>query len=161
MWRYSVKFYPYSRYFKRRFSYVIKWSLKRPVPSMLTFPLQCNFPPLSMRITSCIVQKKQPMIKKLSAKRLNPRQLSFVRLMRSLINLWFPTNQIKETIKKPNKGGGKSTTVTWRCYNYGKEFKTVCYACTFLPAATTTGTITAATATTTTTTTTNKVAATT
>ena len=39
---------------------------------MLTFPLRYSFLPLSMRITSWIVKKSQPMLKKLSAKKLTP-----------------------------------------------------------------------------------------
>ena len=42
----------------------------------------------------------------------------------------------------------KSTTVSWRCYQYGKQFRTVYCCCTFLPTATATETITAAAATT-------------
>ena len=45
----------------------------RPVSSMLAFPLRYNFPPLRMRITSWIVKKRQPLQKKLSAKKLNSR----------------------------------------------------------------------------------------
>ena len=63
----------------------------RPVFSMLTFPLQYNFLPLSMRITSWIVKKGQPF---------------FVRLVSSPINLWFSTNQIEET--------NKQIKLTWR-----------------------------------------------
>ena len=47
----------------------------RPVSSMLTFPLWYNFPPLSMRITSWILKKSQPLLKKLSAKKLSSRQV--------------------------------------------------------------------------------------
>ena len=39
------------------------------------------------------------------------------------------------------------TTVSWRCYQYEKQFRTVYYACTFLPTAVTTGTTTTAAAT--------------
>ena len=45
----------------------------RPVSSMLAFPLRYNFPPLRTRITSWIVKKRQPLQKKLSAKKLNSR----------------------------------------------------------------------------------------
>ena len=40
-----------------------------------------------------------------------------------------------------------STAVSWRCYQYGKQFKTVYYNCTFLSTAATTGENTEAAAT--------------
>ena len=67
---------------------------------MLTFPLWYNFPPLSMRITSWIVKKSQQLLKKLSAKKVELQTTFFVRLVRSLINLRFSTNQIEETNKQ-------------------------------------------------------------
>ena len=67
---------------------------------MLTFPLWYNFPPLSMRIISWIVKKSQQLLKKLSAKKVELQTTFFVRLVRSLINLRFSTNQIEETNKQ-------------------------------------------------------------
>ena len=75
-------------------------SLLRLVSSMLTFPLWYNFPPLSMRIISWIVKKSQQLLKKLSAKKVELQTTFFVRLVRSLINLRFSTNQIEETNKQ-------------------------------------------------------------
>ena len=40
--------------------------------------------------------------------------------------------------------GKKSTTVSWQCYQYGKQFRAIYYSCLSLPTATTTGTTTAA-----------------
>ena len=67
---------------------------------MLSFPLRYNFPPLSMRITSWIVKKKSAYAEKVVRKKVKLQATFFVRLMRSLINLWFSTNQIEETTKQ-------------------------------------------------------------
>ena len=72
----------------------------RPVSSMLTFPLRYNFPPLSMRITSWILKKKAAYAEKIFRKKVELQATFFVRLVRSLINLWFLTNQIEETNKQ-------------------------------------------------------------
>ena len=69
----------------------------RPASSMLTFPLQYNFPPLSMRITSRIIQKKSAYAEKIVRKKVQLQATFFVRLVFSLINLWFLTNRIEET----------------------------------------------------------------
>ena len=118
----------------------------RLVSSMLSFPLWYNFPLLSMRITSWIVKKGQSMLNKIVCKNIELRATFFVRIVRFLINLWFATNPIEEA--------DKQTKLRWRvvdhnhireCYQYRKEFRTVYYACTFLPttaAATTTATTT-------------------
>ena len=83
------------------------WSLSalcsvRPVSSMLTFPLMYDFLPLSMRITSWIVKKKKVSLcwKKVVRKKVELQATCFVFLVRSLINLWFLTNQIEETNKQ-------------------------------------------------------------
>ena len=73
---------------------------------MLTFPLRYNFPPLSMRITSWIVKKKSAYAEKIVRKKVELQATFFVRLVRSLINLWFSTNQIEET--------NKQTKLRWR-----------------------------------------------
>ena len=49
------------------------------------------------------------MLKKLSAKKVEPQATFFVCIMRSLINLWFSTIQIEET--------GKQTKLRWRVVN--------------------------------------------
>ena len=67
---------------------------------MLTFPLWYNFPPLNMRITSWIHKKKSAYAYKIVRKKSWTPGDFFVRLMRSLINLWFSTNQIEETNKQ-------------------------------------------------------------
>ena len=67
---------------------------------MLTFPLRYNFPPISMRITSWIVKKKSAYAEKVVRKKVELQATFFVRLVRSLINLWFSTNQIEETNKQ-------------------------------------------------------------
>ena len=72
----------------------------RPVSSMLTSPLRYNFPPLSMRITSWIVKKKSVYAEKIVRKKVEHQANFFVRLVLSLMNFWFLTNQIEET--KPN-----------------------------------------------------------
>ena len=110
---------------------------------MLTFLLQYKFLPLSMRITSCIVKKMSAFAEKVVRKRVELQATFFVCLVCSLINLRFLTNQIVETSKQIKLRWRKSTTVSWRCYQYGKQFRTVYYCCTFLPTATTTGTTTA------------------
>ena len=72
----------------------------RPVSSMLTFPLRYNSPPLSMRITSWIVKKESAYAEKIVRKKVELQATFFVRLVRSLLNLWFSTNQIEETDKQ-------------------------------------------------------------
>ena len=67
---------------------------------MLTFPLRYNFPPLIMRITSWIVKKKPVYAENVVRKKVELQATFFVRLVRSLINLWFSTNQIEETNKQ-------------------------------------------------------------
>ena len=67
---------------------------------MLTFPLRYNFPPLSIRITSWILKKKSAYAEKIVRKKVELQATFFVRLVRSLINLWFSTNQIEETNKQ-------------------------------------------------------------
>ena len=67
---------------------------------MLTFPLRYNFPPLSMRITSWIAKKKSAYAEKIVRKKVDFQAIFFVRLVRSLINIWFSTNQIEETNKQ-------------------------------------------------------------
>ena len=67
---------------------------------MLTFPLQYNFPSLSMRINSWIVKEKSVFAKKIVRKKVELQATFFNRLVRSLINLWFSTNQIEETNKQ-------------------------------------------------------------
>ena len=67
---------------------------------MLTFPLRYNSPPLSMRITSWIVKKKSAYAEKIFSKKVELQATFFVRLVRSLLNLWFSTNQIEETDKQ-------------------------------------------------------------
>ena len=57
------------------------------------------------------------MLKKSSAKKLSSRRLLFVRIVRSLINLWFSTNQIEET--------GKQTKLRWRVVNHSHIWQ--CY----------------------------------
>ena len=64
---------------------------------MLTFPLRYNFPPLSMRITSWIIKKKSAYAEKIVRKKFELQATFFARLVRSLINIWFSTNQIEET----------------------------------------------------------------
>ena len=44
---------------------------------MLTFPIQCNFPPLSMRMTSWIVQKKLAHDKEIVRKKVEPQATFF------------------------------------------------------------------------------------
>ena len=73
---------------------------------MLTFPLRYNFPPISMCITSWIVKKKSAYAEKVVCKKVELQATFFVRLVRSLINLWFSTNQIEET--------NKQTKLRWR-----------------------------------------------
>ena len=73
---------------------------------MLAFPLRYNFPPLSMHITSWIVKKKSAYTEKVVRKKVELQATFFVRLVRSLINLWFSTNQIEET--------NKQIKLTWR-----------------------------------------------
>ena len=73
---------------------------------MLTFPFRYHFPPLSMRITSWIVKKKSAYAEKVVRKKVELQATFFVRLVRSLINLWFSTNQIEET--------NKQTKLRWR-----------------------------------------------
>ena len=75
-------------------------SLLRSVSSMLTFPLRYNFPPWSLRITSWIAKKKSAYAEKVVPKKVELQATFFVRLARSLINLWFSTNQIEETNKQ-------------------------------------------------------------
>ena len=67
---------------------------------MLTFPLRHNFPPLSICITSWIIKKKSAYAEKVVRKKVELQATFFVRLVRSLINLWFSTNQIEETNKQ-------------------------------------------------------------
>ena len=73
---------------------------KGQFPACWLFHFWYNFPPLSMRITSWIVKKSQPMLKKLSAKKVELQATISVHLVRSLINLRFSTNQIEETNKQ-------------------------------------------------------------
>ena len=70
-----------------------------PVSSTLPFPFRYNFLPLSMRITSWIL-KEVSLTWKIVRKKVELQAAFFVRLVRSLINLWFPTNQIEETNKE-------------------------------------------------------------
>ena len=67
---------------------------------MQTFPLRYNFLPLSMGITSWIVKKKLPYAEKVVCKKVKLQVTFLVRLVRSLINLWFSTNQVEETNKQ-------------------------------------------------------------
>ena len=113
---------------------------------MLTFPLRYNFPPLSMRITSWIAKKKSAYAEKIVRKKVDFQAIFFVRLVRSLINIWFSTNQIEETNKQTKL---RLWEVEHSLGKYGKQFRTVYYACMSLPTATT-GTTTAAAAATTT-----------
>ena len=73
---------------------------------MLIFPFQYKFPPLSMRISSWIVKKESAYAEKIVRKKVELQATFFVRLVRSLINLWFSTNQIEET--------NKQTKLRWR-----------------------------------------------
>ena len=73
---------------------------------MLTFPLRYNFPPLSMRITSWIIKKKSAYAEKIVRKKFELQATFFARLVRSLINIWFSTNQIEET--------NNQTKLRWR-----------------------------------------------
>ena len=67
---------------------------------MLNFPLQYNFPHLSMRKTSWIVKKKSTYAEKIVRQKVELQATFFVRLVRSLINLRFSTHQIEETNKQ-------------------------------------------------------------
>ena len=96
---------------------------------MLTIPLWYNFPPLSMRITNWIVKKKSTHAEKIFRKKVELQATFIVRIVHSLINLWFLANQIEET--------GKQTKLRWRVvdhshiwqyYQYRKQFRTVYYA---------------------------------
>ena len=70
---------------------------------MLTFPLRYIFPPLSMRITDKIVKKiKSAYAEKIVRKKFELQATFFVRLVRSLINLWFWPIKLKKLINKPN-----------------------------------------------------------
>ena len=73
---------------------------------MLTFPLRYNFPPLSIRITSWIIKKKSAYAEKIVCKKFELQATFFARLVRSLINIWFSTNQIEET--------NNQTKLRWR-----------------------------------------------
>ena len=53
---------------------------------MLTFPLQCNFPSLSMRITSWIITEKSDYAEEIVRKKVELQVIFFVRLVRSLIS---------------------------------------------------------------------------
>ena len=70
---------------------------------MLTFLLRYNFPPLSMYITSWITKKKSAYAEKIVRQKVQLQATFFDRLVRSVINLWFSTNQIEETGKLVNK----------------------------------------------------------
>ena len=59
-----------------------------------------------MRITSWIVKKKSTYAEKIVPNKVELQATFFVRLVRSLINLWFSTNQIEET--------NKQTKLRWR-----------------------------------------------
>ena len=67
---------------------------------MLTFPLRFNFPPLSMRITNWMIKKRSASAEKVVREKVELYATFFVHLVHSLINLWFSTNQIKETNKQ-------------------------------------------------------------
>ena len=53
-----------------------------------------------MRITSWIVKKESAYAEKIVRKKVELQAIFFVRLVRSLLNLWFLTNQIEETDKQ-------------------------------------------------------------
>ena len=53
-----------------------------------------------MRITSWVVKKKSAYAEKVVHKKVELQATFFVRLVRSLINLWFSTNQIEDTNKQ-------------------------------------------------------------
>ena len=55
-----------------------------------------------MRITSWIVKKKSAHAEKIIRKKVELQATFFARLVRSLTNLWFSTNQIEETDKQTN-----------------------------------------------------------
>ena len=59
-----------------------------------------------MRITSWILKKKSAYAEKIVHKKVELQATFFVRPVRSLINLWFSTNQIEET--------NKQTKLRWR-----------------------------------------------
>ena len=108
---------------------------------MLTFPLYYNFLPLTMRITSWIVKKKSAHAEKLVRKKVELQATFFVFIMHSLINLWFSTKQIEETDKQTKlEWRVVNHSHIWQCYQYRKQFRTVYYACTFLPSTVTTAT---------------------
>ena len=67
---------------------------------MLTFPLRYNVLPLSMHITRWIVKKESAHAEKHARKKVEFKATFFIRLVRSLIKLWFLTNQIEETDKQ-------------------------------------------------------------
>ena len=98
-------------------------------------------------------QKKSAYAEKVVRKKVELYATFFVRLVRSLINLWFSTNQIEET--------NKQIKLRWREVDYSlmvmlsawKIVQNCLLLLYFLPRATTSGTTTAASATTTATTT--------
>ena len=53
-----------------------------------------------MRITSWVVKKKSAYAEKVARKKVKLQATFFVHLVRSLMNLWFSTNQIEETNKQ-------------------------------------------------------------
>ena len=67
---------------------------------MLTFSLWHSFPPLYMGITSRIIKKKSDYAEKIVCRNVELQATFFVRLVRSLINLWFSTSQTEETNKE-------------------------------------------------------------
>ena len=80
---------------------------------MLTSPLRYNFPPLSMRITSRIIKKRSAYAEKIVREKVELQATFFVRLMRSVINLLFLTNQIEGTNKqtKPKRSHGNAVSM--------------------------------------------------